>query len=582
MRPISSLLFLFVLVNCPSASSLDEAIRSSVDESIPSDVRPSQHLDASTLLDRALAFVREGRIEEASKAMDLYEESQPLSAASEELRGVILSLQGRAKEGLARFESAIEIDPWQATAYTKAGDVYFAMGDMSAAQEKFEKAIELNPNDRLAYQRLGLIAESRNDIAKAIDYFERGIIGVPAGYVGIKVNLARLYNASGQYAKTDLLLSPLLRDSDENPTGLLTLGTAWLFLDKRDQARTLFQRVAEMPSLDGDSRLKLGLAFKHLGDLDQALESFRIAKRQLSETASIDQEIAEILAETDREDEAVFLLETTVESDSARPETFASLASLYQSQLRFEEAEELLLQGRKRFEESHLMALRLGLHYAMTQRYGVAVEVLVAALERNPSDRATMKALSLAELRLGNIDAALLYARRLVNLHEEDVEALFYLATMLEEAERADEARRWYKKAVEIDPNHVASLNNLANNLLEENDLEAAKRYAIRAVEIAPSNPIVLDSLAWIEFKSGDLEAARTHFDRALAADSVSPTHRFRAAQLYIELEQSEEATQQLALALADDARFPERHEAERLYKHLTAASDVPGHSAEL
>jgi len=164
-------------------------------------------------LNQALQLVRAGEMDAAIKVADRYLKTHPDSANANEIMGVALAKQGKLEEGVRCFQRAIEINPRQNSAITKLGDVYLVQQNVALAKAQFLRAISVDPGDRRAHQRLGLIYLDEGDTRQAIEHLEKGLIGTPPDYLGIKIDLANLYNQSREFEKSVRLLEPMATEN---------------------------------------------------------------------------------------------------------------------------------------------------------------------------------------------------------------------------------------------------------------------------------------------------------------------------------------------------------------------------------
>ena len=159
-------------------------------------------------LRRALALVQDGDVEAAGALARAVLARAPDLAAAHEILGVVLAMQGDLAGAAAALERAVEIEPARAGAWTKLGDVRLAQDDRAAARLDFARALELDPANRHANQRMGLMLREEGDVAGAISALERGIAGTPPDYLGVKLDLALLYNLAGRPERAVDLLAP--------------------------------------------------------------------------------------------------------------------------------------------------------------------------------------------------------------------------------------------------------------------------------------------------------------------------------------------------------------------------------------
>ena len=161
-------------------------------------------------LAEALRLLNAGKYQEAIEKVNGVLARTPDSAPAHEILGAALVMKGDVDQGFEELKKAVQLDPKQSSAITKMGDVYMARKDHKRAKESFLKAIQITPHDRRAHQRLGILYEQEGKHDRAISHYEKGIAGTPAEYVGVKVNLARLYNEKRSFAKAADLLKELI------------------------------------------------------------------------------------------------------------------------------------------------------------------------------------------------------------------------------------------------------------------------------------------------------------------------------------------------------------------------------------
>jgi tetratricopeptide (TPR) repeat protein len=222
-------------------------------------------------LHAALQAINAGRPREAITILREHLKTRPPTAPARELLGAALALDGKLDEALGELRAAVALNPGQSTAYTKMADILMAQGKRDAALPLLRKAIEISPQDRLPHQRLGLLYEAMGKPADAVRQYELGIAGTRPEYLGIKLNLARLYNASGQYARTRELLDGPAGAS--NADALVLLGTAYLALGGTDDALARFEAARKRDPKEPGAYLGLGIARRSKADYAGSIEA---------------------------------------------------------------------------------------------------------------------------------------------------------------------------------------------------------------------------------------------------------------------------------------------------------------------
>ncbi len=553
-------------------------------------------------LSRALALLRQGKLDEA---MDLVNQRLAVEANSPpalELKGVLLVLQGQVDAGLASLQRAVNVAPSQATAWVKIGDIHASRDELANAKACFQRALAVNPGDRHSNHRLGLILEDVRETAAAIEHLEKGLVGTPAEYVGVKVNLGSLYNQTRQYRRTVQLLGPVLGDTVANPVGHLVLGSAHLVLGETEPALKCFERAKRWSSEAGQSSLALGIAYRNAAKYDESLAELSglvrsqptnaVAKLQLGETllamkrlpeaitafsqAAMDPEThvlavlrqGEAYAEAGEVAKALERFESLVREGKFVPRGYLGMAGVYQRTDRQKEAEEVLQRAVAAFPKNPEVRLRLGMHLGLVGRYREAITVLGEARTLAPAEPRILKALALGYFREKEWPQAIETTRKLLELAPGSVGDHFFLGTVLEAAGKDAEARGAYERLLAIKPDDVATLNNLAMVLARLKELPRALEIATRAAELAPGEAVVWDTKGWIQYQAGQLPQARASLEKAVVQPRAKPAHRYHYAVVLERSGERGKAVEQLNLALSG-GEFPEREQAEALASRL-------------
>lgn len=561
-------------------------------------------VESNEELVRVLGLVEKGDVPAARAAVEAFLAKHPTSAAGLEIAGVCQALAGDLDAGLASLRKAVEIEPRRSTALTKMGDILLARNKSDEAKARFQQALAVNPADRHACQRLGGIFEQEENFAEAVAHYERGLVGTAPGYVGVKVNLGGLYNRQRRFDDTVKLLEPVVPTSSPNEAARLVLGTA--FIGRGEPERAIRWLRGTTPGGEG-SMLALGIAQRDAGRFEDSLKSleaalatkpdWQVARFQLAETLAalkrvpealeafkaslagsanpvlIRNRMAETCAANERLDEAEATFRALIDEGAADLRTRFGLATLLQVAGRLDEAERILAEACAKHPDNARALQRFGMHFAVARDYPRATAELEKAQRLSPADPGVIKALSLVAQRRGDAEAAVTWARKLVELVPDSRDDRFFLATLLESSGRDDEAEKIYLGILEAAPEHLATLNNLAQLLYRRGDSAGALKNAGEAARLGPEVPAVRDTLGWIKYQTGDKRGARVELEAAVAGGKGSPTHHYHLAVCYAGTGSLDLAKVQLERALAAEVPFPEREDAERLAKEWGAAA---------
>ena len=559
----------------------------------------AQNQDSSLTI--ALALLNKGEYDTAIARAKRFINRFPNSSAAYEIIGAGLAMKGKLDEGLSALRKAVEINPRQGSALTKIGDIYLAKQEYDAAKKTFLKAIECSPNDRWAHQRLGLLYEKEKDSRAAIEHYEKGILGTDPNYIGIKVNLANLYNSAGRYDKTLKLLQALITKEVKNSPAHMILGVAYLGLQKNKDAIREYQIAREYAVKDPHAALALGISYRAAGDYENSEKTLTeaikldpkwpLAYYQMAETFKADQKfdkameyyskvaelkqllpakkgIADLYLKQKELPKAIAVYKELIRSGNADMETYDLLISVYQISGQLDTAEKWAKELCSRFPKNAYSYYRLGIFYSFATNYQEAETQLKKALSLSPNDISILKAQSLTCIRLGDKQRAINYARQIVKINPDDIENRFYLAGLLQDS-RDTGAIEAYREILSRKPDHAFALNNLALLTLESGNPKEALRLAEKARLLEAGNGNILDTYGWLLFKNNDKKKSVPILQKAQSLVPKNPSVLYHLAVVYSETGKKPEAKQVLKQLLDLKIDFENLASAKELLEHL-------------
>jgi tetratricopeptide (TPR) repeat protein len=615
LRTIHIVFFILFLVKIPGECSLLPSSDSLPGMTAPYDVsqelftmekenlsiEPTGVQRQDTLLIRSLNLLNKGAYDTTIAIARRYLNRFPNSVAANEILGAGLALKGNLDEGMKFLQKAVDLDPKECSALTKIGDIYLAKKNVNAARGYFKKAVECSPADGRAHQRLGLLCEQDKDYTAAIDHYERGLNGTDATYIGIKINLANLYNSSKQYDKTLKLLQGLVTPDVKNIFAHMAIGDAYLGAQKPADAVREFQIVRELAPKDPRVSLLLGIGYRATGDLANSEKSLLealslnpqlpMAQFQLAETFKAAQKYQKALecyekleglkqilpAKKGRADlylkqndipKAIAVYEDLLGSKIADFETYDLLITACQTNGKLDKAEKYALELQARFPKNPLSYYRLGIYYSFAMKYKEAVAQLEKALAMAPGDVLILKALSLSCNRLGNCTRAIAYANQIVKIHPDDSDNMFYYAALLQDAGDSN-AIAVYRELLIRKPEHKFALNNLALLIMEKGNFQDALKYSEKAAVLDDQNGNILDTYGWVLYKNNDKKKSLSILQKAQSLLPENPSVLYHLAIVYKESGKKSKANEVLKKLLALKADFKQRANAAELYQKL-------------
>lgn len=381
---------------------------------------------------------------------------QPMNPAAHELLGIALATTGDLPGAKSAFEAALRLAPEQYTALTKLGDLALATGDFDAARIYFNQALNIAPMDRLIHQRLGYLDAMDGLDDSAIQHYEAGLQGTPPDYLGIKRDLAALYNRRGDHGRALALLASFAQTSPPAPGVATIVAEALNATGKPEEATALLRRAA---TSDFAAAIALAKAETSRGNL--------------------------VAAET--------VLGTALNAMPTEPELAFELGALRGLQRDYEGAAAAFVQGLQ--SAPHNPALLRGAMQAQSRLGDTEAALALAdrlAVNDHPGD---LFLIANIQTHAGRTDAAEDTYRRLLILDTGNVPALNNLSILMLVRGEVDEAVSLARKAVDAAPELAMVHDSLGQALLRQGEPQAAADAFERAVELAPDRQDYMERL---------------------------------------------------------------------------------------
>lgn len=237
--------------------------------------------------------------------------------------------------------------------------------------------------------------------------------------------------------------------------------------------------------------------YRERGDLAMAEENLRMALRIEPGHREAALELADVLEERGRTDEAITLLKASSGADS---HIRHALAQLLVRSGRLAESEEVFMQMAQANMDDPLIHYNLGLVRFQLDRLPAAESSYRRALELHPQFADAMYNLALVHIRRKEYPEAVLELERALRI-QEDADYLVNYGVVLRELKRYPAAVSAFQRALALDPNNILSMNNLGiTHYLRGDMTEAASAFG-SVLRLDPTDPTAREHLTKISSK---------------------------------------------------------------------------------
>ncbi len=183
-----------------------------------------------------------------------------------------------------------------------------------------------------------------------------------------------------------------------------------------------------------------------------------------------------------------------------------------------------------------------------------SIELILAALEIQPTFRKAMLNLANIFAALGKYSQALIYYKKLVKHEDRDIEVWLRLASCQTAMKKYDNAMNSLQQVLIRDPNNVRALTKLAKLSLEMDDCEESIRLLKKAISISQPSTILMYDLAVSYHRANMTALSIQQLTYALDLDSDHELSLSLLGKLLINENQLEEARSYLIRSLTVNA----------------------------
>ncbi len=178
--------------------------------------------------------------------------------------GAIYAATGRSGQAVAELKRAIDLSPNSDEGWRRLGRALLDMGDRDGGLNAFRKAADVNPYYWANYNALGSAYFQVGENAGAMKAFQKVTELEPKRAIGW-ANIGVMLYRQGQWEQC---LPALQRALDLEPQQDIysNLGTAYFFLHRYPESRTMFERAVALNPIDYHAAGNLADAYRWSGD----------------------------------------------------------------------------------------------------------------------------------------------------------------------------------------------------------------------------------------------------------------------------------------------------------------------------
>jgi superkiller protein 3 len=452
------------------------------------------------VITRAVVAEREGRLEDATNAFQEAARLRPEHPRVYYSLALLLLQRGLLNDALAAVDQALALDPEEPLFYLLQGEIFLGLRNLPEAERAYQSVIRLDPDSGEAY-----------------------------------LSLADLYLASEQFEKSTQALRFYLEIHPEDTQALFYMGGVLAGHKKREEALEFFRQVIDRKPDHGRAWFhKAHLEAQDRETMDQALASFQKSLQLDPAYPPTHYEYGALLVKLGRTEEAIAAFEKAIELAPDLSQATYALGSLLSREGRTEEAQEYLTRFKAQRDQQArkdervrraVAALGSGRQFLEENRLEDAIEAFLEMTELDPTSHQGYSYLAKTHRSLGEIDVAIAYIRRAIELAPGASEYPYLLSLFLRDKRDLRGGLEAIRLAVRLGPRNGLLHNALGVILGESGDQLGAVAAFETAAELDPENPTYSLNLAAAYEKLGEAEKSAEAMKRYREqwADSIRP-----------------------------------------------------------
>lgn len=224
------------------------------------------------------AYRKTNQIDESIKSYEKATQIDPESESAFYMLGVLKAHKGQSDEALEAYSKTVELNPENADAYMRRGDLYIKKGKLENAKSDFQKCISIDDTKAYSFYRLGLVNKELKEFEKSAKNLGKalhlnGKMQKDDGIWGAK---GWCEFKSKQYDEAVKSYSQALK-LNKKAAYHYWRGNSYLEKGSSSFAIEDLKLSIKLNKSNKFSFYKLGVAYKHKGETESALEALNKA-----------------------------------------------------------------------------------------------------------------------------------------------------------------------------------------------------------------------------------------------------------------------------------------------------------------
>lgn len=389
---------------------------------------------------------------------------------------MLITLSAFSQQKSPKKERKKQLDEARASRLFIEGQRYLILEDFDRAYFYFQKAKEITPDEAAINFKIAEILLRANRVDQAMEYGMRAVESNPENKY-YNLVMAEAFTKQNQPLKAAEILENLMANTEENQNYILDLASLYLQAGEFDKGLDALDRAEEYYGMAEQLTVQKQRIYLRKNDLKSAIkEGEKLIESQPGNSQYV-LNLVEILFNNGRTDQAIALIQNSLNNYPQQPELQLAAYALYKEKGDIETAELMI---REAFSNPDLDG-------------EIVAQTFADILQEFKTER--------REKLLDDLE------EKLLTNFPNDPNVLTVLGDRKFFANDRDKAIVYYKKSIDINPANAPVLQGIITTMFEQGkDFDLIEKYTILAVDEFPDRPEFwfFDGTAKLALKKGD------------------------------------------------------------------------------
>ncbi|WP_373522281.1 tetratricopeptide repeat protein [Aquiflexum sp.] len=389
---------------------------------------------------------------------------------------MLITLSAFSQQKLPKKERKKQLEEAKASRFFIEGQRFLMQEDFDRAYFYFQKAREITPNEGAINFKIAEILLRANRIDNAMEYGMKAVESNPENKY-YNLVMAEAFTKQNEPLKAAEILENLMANTEENQNYILDLASLYLQAGEFDKGLDALDRAEEYYGMAEQLTVQKQRIYLRKNDLKSAIkEGEKLIDSQPGNSQYV-LNLVEILFNNGRTDQAIALIQKSLNNYPQQPELQLAAYALYKEKSEIDIAEELIKEA---FSNPDLDG-------------EIVAQAFADILQEVKTDR--------RDRLLDELEN-----KMLLNL-PNDPNVLTVLGDRKFFGNDREKAIELYKKSIEIDPANAPVLQGIITSMFEKGkDFDQIEKYTILAVDEFPEKAEFwfFDGTAKLALKKGD------------------------------------------------------------------------------